>query len=183
MALSSLPLFLAKGYYLPSESMSPTLRTGDKVSATRDDYRTHEPKRGDIVVFRVPALALSLLGQQEDRNNPTFYLKRVIGLPGDRIRIVANQGVFINGKLLHEPYVREQVNYDFPPVRYDDARRELQPYLEGNSLLVPKDQYFVLGDNRMQSHDSHIWGLLPRDDLRGRVFFRWWPLDHFGAVH
>lgn len=187
----TLPHVLLRGYFIPAMSMSPTLLEGDHVYATIDNYQAHEPRHGELVVFQAPEVALSLLGQTNDAGQPTVYIKRVIGMPGDHIKIVAGTGVFVNGKLLLEPYVQQQVNYDLPcapngelALRADAVRAQLLPYIDNQQTLrVPAGYYLVLGDCRTRSHDSHIWGLLPRANLRGKVIYRYWPPARMGPVH
>jgi signal peptidase I len=106
------------------------------------------PQRGDIAVFRAPP--------QPD----TDYIKRIIGLPGDHILIRDGQ-VFVNGERLAEPYIRFPASYSFPS--------------NGQPLVVPDRNYFVLGDNRPESFDSHLGWVVPVDDLIGRAWIRYWP--------
>lgn len=181
--------FVLQAFYIPSESMVPTLQKNDKLLATKFTYRISEPKRGDIVVFHAPRTALETFHQTYDPRHPTDYVKRVIGLPGDRVRIVAHEGVFINGARLHEPYIHDYPNYNFP---VDDTgeltmsdvavRPMLVPHIRGNELVVPKGSLFVLGDNRTSSHDSHIWGFISRKDLVGKAYFIFWPPNRWGFV-
>lgn len=122
------------------ESMEPTLHNNQVVQLDRTAYQYHAPQRGDIVVFRaVPAGVPNRL-----------FLKRIIGLPGGRVA-VRGGGVYINGRRLIEPYVSSPACYMFP------ARR------------VPRRSYFVLGDNRNNSEDSHLWLWLARADVVGKV--------------
>ncbi len=191
VARVAIPLCLYRGFIVPSMSMSPTICAGDRVLATRDNYRAHEPHRFDLVVFRAPAKALFLLGEADDASHPIQYIKRIIGIPGDHIKIVADTGIYLNGKLLPEPYVQYQANYDFPcnshgdlNSRDSDIRAQLRQYVDDQqTLLVPPGYYFVLGDYRSMSHDSHIWGLLQRGALCGKVVYRYWPPGRWGPVH
>jgi signal peptidase I len=113
------------------------------------------PQRGDVVVFRAPP--------QPDAD----YIKRVIGLPGDRIQIMQGS-VYINGQPLAEPYIRFPADYIFP---------------EGNeALVVPEASYFVLGDNRPESFDSHLGWVVPLDYLVGRAWVRYWPPTEVAVV-
>lgn len=178
------------GYIIVSGSMSPTLIAGDKVVASKDSFRTHAPQRFDLVVYRAPATALSIRGERDDPKHPTLYIHRLIGLPGDHIKIVANTGVYVNSALLKEPYIHEQSDYDFPCRPNGDiavfdtmAGKQLQQYVDKDmNLQVPSGYYFVLGDNRPMSLDSHVWGLLPRENLCGKVMYRYWPLSRFGVM-
>jgi signal peptidase I len=113
------------------------------------------PQRGDVVVFRAPP--------QPDAD----YIKRIIGLPGDTILITQGR-VFINGERLDEPYVDFPASYSFPT--------------DGQPALVPDGNYFVLGDNRPDSFDSHLWGFVPVEDLIGRAWLRYWPPDELSVL-
>lgn len=132
-------------------SMEPRIDEDEYVLINALAYRLGQPKRGDIVAFR------------HERSAPQVYLKRIVGLPGDRVKIVHGI-VWINGKPLNEPYVR-----------FRDARSSA-------ALSVPRGAYYVLGDNRANSDDSRTWGLVPAGDLIGRAMFGVWPPDRFGAL-
>ena len=112
------------------------------------NYLFGGPQRGDIVVFRAPP--------QPDAD----YIKRVIGMPGERVH-VANGRVHINGQPLDEPYIRFPADYTYPD--------------RGELLVVPDGSYFVLGDNRPESYDSHLGWFVPVDNLVGRAWLRYWP--------
>ncbi|HLZ30384.1 MAG TPA: signal peptidase I [Chloroflexota bacterium] len=113
------------------------------------------PQRGDVVIFRAPP--------QPD----TDYIKRIIGLPGETIQITQGR-VFIDGDELVEPYVDYPASYNFPG--------------DGQPTVVPDGNYFVLGDNRPESFDSHQWGFVPVDNLIGRAWLRYWPPNELGTV-
>jgi signal peptidase I len=157
--------YVVNPYRIPSSSMEPSLhcarpgndceaRFSDRVLANRFVYHLRDPKRGEIAVFETPPNACGVGGT---------FVKRVIGLPGEKLelRLIRGDGyVFINGKRLEEPYVRSD-------------RRQLHAAF--GPITVPKDHYFMLGDNREQSCDSREWGALPRDNLIGKVFATYWP--------
>jgi len=132
-------------------SMAPGIHDGDRILIEPWSYLFQEADRGDVVVLRYP------LDPSVD------YIKRIIGLPGDRVTL-ADGHVWVNGELLNEPYV-------------DDIDRS--SYL---SLIVDEDRYFVLGDNRPRSSDSREFGLVPTDHIRGRVDLRLWPLERVGWI-
>lgn len=113
------------------------------------------PQRGDVVVFRAPP--------QPD----TDYIKRIIGLPGDSVLVKAGQ-VFIDGRALEESYIDIPASYDFPQ--------------DGRPVIVPDGNYFVLGDNRPESFDSHLGWFVPVDNLIGRAWLRYWPPSELGVV-
>jgi len=155
-------------YRIPSSSMEPTLhcarpapgceaRFSDRVLANRFIYRFESPKRGQIIVFNTPPLAKIRCGA-----GGTF-VKRLIGLPGETVS-EKNGYVYINGKLLKEPYIQ-------PQRRDNDAAR---------TWHVPPGYYFFMGDNRSQSCDSRVWGAVPRKNLIGEVFFVYWPPNRIG---
>jgi signal peptidase I len=148
--------FLIQAFFIPSGSMEPTLKPGDRVLVNKLSYELHSIHRGDIVVFKRPP----------SEPNPAIndLIKRVIGLPGDRIE--ARQGmVYINGQALSEPYL--------PP----------GTVTTGLPLTtVPAGQYFVLGDNRGDSADSRVIGPIARHLIVGRAFIRVWPLSGIGFL-
>jgi signal peptidase I len=156
---------VAKPYRIPSPSMEPTLhcarpvafcqgRFSDRVIANRVAYRFGDPKRGQIVVFMSPAEARRC-GAGEGGST---FIKRLIGLPGEVVS--EREGViFIDGNPLSEPYV-------------DPALRGKET---GSWVRVPPDHYFLLGDNRIHSCDSRMWGTVPRSDLIGPALLTYWP--------
>lgn len=183
--------FLLQAFYIPSGSMIPTLQIQDKVLASKITYRLREPRDGDIIVFHAPRKALETRMETVDPTKPSpDYVKRVMGVPGDRIHIDA-EGVHRNGALLKEPYVADSPDYEFPLTVFGDfspelgtgIANELKPHIEGRDLVVPKGYLLVLGDNRNDSHDGHKWGLLPRNAVIGNVVFVFWPMSRFGPVH
>ncbi|MDY6867633.1 MAG: signal peptidase I [Chloroflexota bacterium] len=131
-------------------SMKPTLEPGQFLLVNRVSYKLGRPHIGDIVVFHAPGVS--------DQD----YIKRVIGLPGDEIR-VENGTVYINNRPLYEPYISEQPNYT-------------------GSWMVPEGEYFVLGDNRNNSSDSHLWGFVPEEDIVGRALLIYWPFNDFAIL-
>jgi signal peptidase I len=154
--------FVAEARYIPTGSMLPTIQgnpdawKADRIMVDKVSYRFHPPNRGDIVVFR-PTDKL----QGEDRNSD--FVKRVIGLPGDKVDIRGGK-VYINNKALIENYIQEQPRYNYGPV------------------TIPANQYFVLGDNRNNSYDSHYWGFVPRENIIGKAALRIWPIERMGSL-
>ncbi len=148
--------FVAEARYIPSESMLPTLKVNDRLIIDKVSYRLNPPQRGDVVVFN-PTKAL------EDQNYHDAFIKRVIGLPGDRVEVRGGQ-VIVNGTVLRENYIQERPQYQL------------------DTVVVPPDQYMVLGDNRNNSYDSHYWGFVPKDKIIGRAVVRFWPLDRLGGI-
>jgi signal peptidase I len=161
----TLKVEVANPYRIPSSSMEPTLRCAkpaagcdatfsDRVIANRLAYRFRDPRRGEIVVFTAPPAA-----KQRCTEGGTF-VKRLIGLPGE---VVSERDgyVYVDGKPLSEPYV-------------DASRRD---HLTQTWARIPKGEYFMMGDNRVDSCDSRQWGPVPRKNLIGPVLFTYWPLD------
>jgi len=148
--------FVAEVRYIPSESMAPTLQVGDRLIVEKLSYEFHLPQRGDIIVFQAPA-------ELKSQNLHDDLIKRIIGLPGDVMQVKAGQ-VLINGKAIVETYMQTPPNYLYGPV------------------TVPAGQYFVLGDNRNHSYDSHLWGFVPREKIIGNAALRIAPLNQFGLL-
>lgn len=158
---------IAQSFFIPSESMLPTLEINDRVLVEKLAYRFGAPHRGDIVVFKAPPRAVEASASLEGE----AMIKRVIGLPGETIAI-SNGKVTVDGKQLAEPYVAEAPVYP-------------EPDWEGLGMpggKVPEGTYFMMGDNRNNSADSHIWGPLPASDIIGHAVFRFWPPQRIGLV-
>jgi len=138
-------------------SMLPTLQEGEFIFVSKLAYKFDEPERGDIIVFHYPPDP-----KRQD------LIKRVIGLPGDVIKVEAGE-VFVNGMHLNQPYIAEK------PIYYGE-------------WIVPQGNLFVLGDNRNDSSDSHSWGLLPDEQVVGKSVFIYWPvkewkmIDHYAIL-
>jgi signal peptidase I len=178
--------FIVQAFKIPSKSMEPTLLVGDHLLVNkfifegRGAWYEHllpyrEIRRGDIIVFKFPYA-----------DHPHF-VKRVIGLPGDRLRIF-NQEVYVNGLRLNEPYVvhtaPDPFADNFPPHPNDYFYSSLQPewaddiqnHIRNGELLVPPHKYFAMGDNRDQSLDSRYWGFVDRDAIMGRPVIVYWSV-------
>ncbi len=141
---------------MPTGSMQPTIEIDDRFIIDKLTPRLQPPKRGEILVFSPPKVLL-------EQNFKDALIKRVIGLPGDRVEI-KDGVVWVNGQVLNEPYTKEAANYTMQPV------------------TVPEHQYLMLGDNRNNSVDSHIWGFVPRENIIGRATFRFYPPNRVGGV-
>jgi signal peptidase I len=150
--------YVAEPRYIPSDSMLPTLAEGDRLAVEKISYYFHPPQRGDIIVFE-PPLQLQVQGYSKDQ----AFIKRVIGRSGDIIS-VENGIVYINNEPLKEEYILAPPNYNLPPV------------------TVQEGYLFVMGDNRNNSNDSHVWGFLPEKNAIGRAIFRFYPIDKIGRV-
>lgn len=150
--------FVAEARWIPSESMVPTLQKYDKLIVDKMSYHFVDPQRGDIVVFS-PTENI----KKENPNLKDAFIKRIIGLPGDKLE-VKGERVYINGQPLQEKYIEAPPQYQYGPV------------------TVPPNSYLVLGDNRNNSYDSHFWGFVPRDNIIGRAVVRFWPPNRIGEL-
>lgn len=151
-------LFLVQPHQVKGASMDPTFHDGEYILTDKISYRFNQPQRGDVIVFKAP-------------RNPDFdYIKRIIGLPGDTISIVDGL-VYVNNQKIDEKYI--------------DSETIILPgqfIKEGQQITLGGNEYFVLGDNRSHSSDSRQWGTVPRKDIIGKVFFRYWPFTKFGVI-
>jgi signal peptidase I len=148
--------FVAETRFIPSDSMVPTLSVGDHLIVEKLSYHLHPPQRGDVVVFKAPPALL-------EQNLRDDLIKRVIGLPGDVIEVRAGK-VLVNDNVLDEPYLAAPPSYGIGPIP------------------VPDGEYFVLGDNRNHSYDSHYWGFVPAKNIIGHAVWCYYPLTHWGKV-
>lgn len=182
--------FIVQAFKIPSASMEGTLLIGDHLLVNKfifggtgawyDKFLPYRNlQRGDIIVFKFP--------YQEHQH----FVKRVIGLPGDRVRVV-DQAVYVNGKLLSEPYAvhdpsapYDPFNYNFPPLPSQMITSGLQPewahemkkFTRGDEIVVPPGKYFAMGDNRDRSWDSRYWGFVDHDAIMGRPFLIYWSVE------
>ncbi len=158
--------FVAQAFKIPSGSMNPTLLVGDYIVVEKVIFVFRPPARGEVVVFKYPHQDNDVtLGRwfrelydlvvHRHRVPRRDYVKRLIGLPGDFVQ-GKDGGVYVNGRPLHEPYVRGASPGDFGPFK------------------VPPDSYFVMGDNRGESRDSRHWGFVPRRLIKGRAVLIYW---------
>jgi len=146
-------VFLYQPVKVEGTSMAPLLSDQERIFINKFVYRFEPIQRGDVVVFWYPL------------DHSKSFIKRVVGLPGETVEI--RQGaLYVNGKNVAEPYVPPQYEdlSDFGPVR------------------VPKDSFFVLGDHRVSSNDSRVFGPVPSRYIYGRAVFAYWPVDHFGSL-
>jgi signal peptidase I len=177
--------FLAQAFQIPSESMENTLLIGDYLLVDKLQFSDRGPwsnvlpyaevDRGDIIVFRYPV------------NPEQHFVKRVVGIPGDRVRLI-NKRVRVNGVFLREKYAlysrRDYDTYrDEFPVRGLASPNvesawwsQMRDLVQGSELVVPPGQYFVLGDNRDRSLDSRYWGFVPRENIIGRPLIIYWSV-------
>lgn len=144
--------FVVQGYRVYGSCMEPNLYTGERLLGSKFIYHIDRPARGDVIVFRYP------------RNPSTFFIKRVIALPGETVQI-HNGKVFVNAKPLDEHrYVIRVPHGDFPEEK------------------IPGGYLFVLGDNRDESNDSRSWGMLPERNVQAKAWFRYWPCNRLARL-
>lgn len=144
--------FIIEARIIPTGSMLPTIQLNQRILVNKLIYKLRQPQRGEIIVFSPPI----------ETNDNKDYIKRVIGLPGDKIEI-KNGILYLNDTQLDEDYINEKPGYDFGPI------------------FVPQNSLFVLGDNRNKSFDSHAWNSwLTMDRVKGKAFFTYWPFTRLG---
>lgn len=156
--------YVFQTYFIPSGSMEPTLQIGDRIIVDKLAVEFGTIHTGDIVVFKAPPAV-----SNDCADAVTDLVKRVIGLPGERLSSKGNT-IYINGKPLtqtwsHVTYLGNQIGTPQHPF-----------------VIVPKGQYFMMGDNHPDSCDSRTWGTVPKKDLIGKVFLRIWPLTRFSFL-
>ena len=181
--------FVVQAFKIPSQSMEPALLVGDHLLVNKflfggqgawyEKFLPYRPvRRGDIIVFKFPY------------DDHPHYVKRVIGLPGDRVRIL-NDHVFVNGTeliepyVLHDPFARDFFGDNFPPSSryFHDANLRpewsvrIMDYVDRGQLVVPPHRYFVMGDNRDRSWDSRYWGFVDQAAIMGRPILIYWSVE------
>ncbi len=168
--------FVAEARWIPSGSMEPTLHgtpnqwEADKIIVDKLKYKFANPQRGDIIVF-------SPTEELQKEQYQDAFIKRVIGLPGEKVQLKDGK-VYINNKPLPEQ------NYlsSGQSTVIDVCKDAPQPRFLAKPQTIPTDSYLVLGDNRNSSYDSRCWGVVPRQNIIGRAVFRFWPLNHIGGI-
>jgi len=181
--------FIVQAFKIPSQSMEPTLLVGDHLLVNKfvfegqgawyEKLLPYRPIRhGDIIVFKFPY------------DDHPHYVKRVIGIPGDRIHIL-NEQVYVNGNKLSEPYIvhdpaaEDPFIANYPPASNystgiglrSEWAQQISKYVRDGEIVVPPDQYFVMGDNRDRSWDSRYWGFVDRHAIMGRPILIYWSVD------
>lgn len=149
-------IFVAQPFIVNGSSMDPTFENGQYLIVDELTYRFNNPNRGEVIIFRYP------------KNPEKFFIKRIIGLPGETVEINGGQVIIYNsdhpdGKIFEEPYVVFE--------KYDDLK-----------VALKEGEYFVMGDNRAESSDSRIWGPLPEENIVGRPFLRLLPIKEIGLL-
>lgn len=151
-------LFIMQPNQVKGASMEPSFHTNEYILTSKATYKFRSPQRGDVVVFKSP------------KNPDIEYIKRIIGLPGDKI-MVQNGEVYVNDKLMNENYISDKTN-----VWEGGFIKNSIP------IIVPEGELFVLGDNRPRSSDSREFGPIPIESVIGQVFYRYFPTDKMGPV-
>lgn len=151
-------LFVLQPNQVKGASMDPTFNTGDYIFTSKVTYKLRKPQRGDVVVFKSP------------KNPDIEYIKRVIGVPGDKVTINDGQ-IYLNDKKLNESYLQVATN------TWEGGYMK-----NGEPVIVPEDHLLVLGDNRPRSSDSREFGPIPFSSVIGQVFYRYFPAGKMGPI-
>lgn len=151
--------YVVQAFKIPSGSMRPTLIEGDKLFVNKFIYRFEDPKPGDIIVFKYP----------EDRKKD--FIKRLVAVGGQTVEIRDGK-IHVDGKVLDDPA-------SFGKFFYYNHEPYGGPY---EKIQVPEGQYYVLGDNSANSTDSRFWGFVPKQNVIGKAFVRWWPIKRMGRL-
>lgn len=148
--------FFVGNFKIPTTSMVPTLKVGDRLLSNNIIYKIREPKRGEIIIFKFP-------------ERKKYLVKRLIGLPKERIMIKDGK-VYINGRIIDNPLINNRYYYSFGE------------YGVENEIEIPENSYYVLGDNSFNSDDSRFWGFVPKKNLVGKALFIYWPPWRMGII-
>lgn len=151
-------LLVLQPHKIKGDSMQPNYPDGEFLLTDKVTYRFNQPKRGDVIVFEAPIAP----GEE--------YIKRIIGLPGNTVSVKGGK-VYINNQELNESYLKDTL--------YTSGGTFLA---DGQSITVPNNEYFVLGDNRPASSDSRTWGYITKQEITGRAWIIYWPPDKMGLV-
>ncbi len=152
-------LLLFQPHKIKGDSMQPNYPDGEFLLTNKITYRFNQPQRGDIVVFKAP------INEEDD------YIKRIIGLPGEKVSI-KNGKVYINDQLLEEEYLSSNL--------YTNGGLFLP---NDKEVIVPENHFFVMGDNRPYSSDSRAWGFVPRENIIGKAWLIYWPPQKAGIIN
>lgn len=151
-------LLIMQPHKIKGTSMEPNYPDAEYLLTDKVTYRFREPKRGDVIVFLAPG------------TNGEEFIKRIIGLPGETVSVSGGK-VFINNEVLNESYLATNV-----------VTEGGQFLPDSKEVTIPNGVYFVLGDNRVASSDSRSWGFVPKENIRGKAWFIYWPVNNLGVV-
>jgi signal peptidase I len=151
-------LFIMSPQEINGASMEPNFHNAEYILTNKVLYKFREPKRGDVVIFKSP------------KNKEVDYIKRIIGLPGETVKL-QNNTFYVNGQKVEEPYLPADI------VVFGGSFLR-----EGEEIVVPPGQYFVAGDNRPHSSDSREFGTIAKEDFIGAAFLRYWPISQMGTL-
>ncbi|HCS78327.1 TPA: signal peptidase I [Patescibacteria group bacterium] len=151
-------LFLYQPHQVKGASMEPNFHDGEYILTNKFVYKFEDPHRGDVIVFKSP------------QNPDIDFIKRIIGTPGDHVKL-QNNHFYVNNQLLGELYIADEL-YTY----YGNFLKE------GAEIIIPQDYYFVVGDNRPRSSDSREWGPIDKSAIIGKSQFRYWPLNRAGLI-
>lgn len=156
-------LFFMQPHQVNGQSMVPSFQSGEYVLTDKVSYRMGDPQQGDVIVFHAPEAANCPEGTGCD------FIKRVLAVPGDTVEVKDN-GIWVNGARLNEPYIPESF------------QTLAGMFTKDRMITLGTNEYFVSGDNRPYSSDSRAWGPITKNDIVGKAFFRYWPLDKAGLI-
>jgi len=151
--------FLMQPHQVKGDSMFDNFHNGEYVLTSKITYKLNDPEVGDVVIFEAP------------KNEDYDYIKRIVGMPGDRVMIKKGK-VYINSQLFDESGYLDTAVYT----------RTGRYFPEGEEIIVPNSSYFVIGDNRDHSSDSREWGFVPIENIVGKAWVRYWPLNKMGVI-
>jgi len=157
-------LFLVQPHQVNGNSMWPNFLDGEYLLTDKFSYRLREPKRGDVIIFLAPS------GAHCPQELHCDFVKRIIGLPGERI-VITEGKVFVNGTQLTEAYLPNDPSFETTTATNSPM-----------DITLKENEYFVLGDNRSHSSDSRAWGVVPKDNIVGRAWLRYWPPRRVGFI-
>lgn len=150
-------LFLFQVHEIKGASMDPNFHDSERILTDKITYRLRKPARGEVIIFRAP------------KDRELDYVKRIIGLPGEKIMINGGS-IYLNDQKLKETYLPEKITNSGAFLKLNQ------------DFLIPEDEYVVLGDNRNHSSDSREWGTVNKDDIIGKVLLRFWPATNFSFI-
>jgi len=156
-------LFVAQPNQVRGNSMLPNFHDKEYLLTEKITYRMRDPQRGEVVILKAPP-------SEPCSEDECEYIKRIIGLPGETVKISGGK-VWINGRVLEEGYLPEGLETN--PGSYLQS---------GRRAVIPRDEYLVMGDNRNHSRDGREFGPIPRENIVGRAVFRYWPPDKMGVI-